>query len=156
MGRGAVCAPLVVVTTLGLALVLVGCRGKLIATASLHGPGKATTTFSATGRKLTLWADTDAKWNGSKNSKPNVAYEIDVKQGGKVLGHVSCSTDDRGGTSVCGTHTNTFGSHSADCEMLLGCSLPPLPAGEIELAVTGSTGPNVTSTTNMSLNVRAD
>lgn len=155
MRRAAVRGSLVVVA-LGLAFVLGGCRGKLIATATLHAPGKATTTFSASGRKLSLWADTDAKWKGPKSSKPMVAYEIDVKQGGTILGHVSCSTEDRGGTSVCGSVTNTFGTHNADCEIQLGCSLPPLPAGEIELAVTGTTGANVISITNLSLNVRAE
>ena len=88
---------------LGSLLLLGGCRGKLITTATLHKPGTATAKFSHDGRKIALWADTDAKWNGPKNSKAIVNYEIDVKQGGKTVGHVSCSTGDRGGTTnACG------------------------------------------------------
>jgi hypothetical protein len=139
-----------------LALLLGGCRGKLITTASLHQPGTASARFVADGRKPALWADTDAKWSGGKNSKPLINYEIDVKQGNRTLGHVSCSTGNGGGSSICGTHTNINGNHSADCEYSLACSLPPIPAGEVELVVTASKGPNVIDVSNMSLNVRAE
>lgn len=140
----------------GLVLMLAGCRGKLVATADLKGPGTATTRFAWSGKPVAIWADTDAVWNGPKNSKPEINYEVDVSQNGKNVGHVSCSTNDRGATSVCGSTTNVMGKHDGDCEMILTCTLPPLQLGEVEVKVVGTTGANVRSTKKMSLNFRHD
>ncbi len=135
---------------------LVGCRGKLLATAELHGPGKASVRFVPNGAKVVLWADTDAKWKGAKSSKPDITYEIDVRQAGKVVGHTACSTAAHGGTSICGSTTNLFGTLDADCEIALACMLPTVGPGEVELQVTGATGNNVVSVKKMSLNLRED
>jgi hypothetical protein len=133
-----------------------GCRGKIVATAQLTAPGAAETRFPVTGKKLALWADTDGKWNGSKNSRFDATYEIDVLQNGATVGHISCSTMERDGTTVCGTHSNVMGSHDADCEIALGCRLPPLTGGEVQLRVTGRTGPTVKLVRKMSLNIREE
>jgi hypothetical protein len=140
----------------GLASLAIACRGKIIGSAELSGPGTTVARFAATGKPVQLWADTDMKWTGSKDSKPEVFYEIDVRQEGKTVGHVSCSTTDRAGTTVCGTHSNIMGKHDADCEIALACQLPPFGAGVIELQVTGRTGGNVLSVKKMSLNIRAN
>lgn len=139
-----------------LALALAGCRGKLVATAELKGPGTATTHFASTPKPVTVWADTDAKWTGGEHSKPEISYEVDVRQNGKDVGNVSCSTTNSGGKTVCGTDSNIMGTHDADCEYLLACTLPALQPGDVEVKVTGATGANVKSTKKMSLNFRAE
>jgi hypothetical protein len=137
--------------------LLTGCRGKLIATAQLTQPGTAETKVAVSGKKrLALWADTDGKWNGSKDSRFDASYEIDVLQGGATVAHVSCSTMDHDGTTVCGTHTTINANHDADCEIALGCKLPPLVAGEAQLKVTGRVGPTVKQVRKMSINVREE
>jgi hypothetical protein len=140
--------------TLALALALVGCRGKEIATAQLHGPGSAEITFPSTGAPLTLWADTVGKWHGGGNSRFAAHYEIDVMAGANKLGHVTCDTKDAR-KSVCGVKTSNGDEHSGDCEIGLDCQLPPLPAGPVTLKVTGSLGAGTSDVTNMSINVRA-
>ena len=72
------------------------------------------------------------------------------------MGKVSCSTPAMGGTSVCGSQGSFNNSREADCEVKLACTAPKLPPGEVELRVTGRTGPNVTLVRKMSLNVRED
>lgn len=57
-----------------LALVLTGCRRKLVATAELKGPGTATAHFPSTPKPLTIWADTDVKWTGGEHSKPDISF----------------------------------------------------------------------------------
>jgi len=144
------------IATLGLVVVLAGCRGKLVATAQLAGPGTAATHFASTVKPMTIWADTDVKWTGGEHSRPDLTYEIDVTQGGKGVGHVSCSVANHGGRQVCGTDSTFGNTRDADCEILLGCTLPSLPLGDIEVKVVGATGPNVKSTKKMSLNFRAE
>jgi len=120
-----------------LALSLGGCRGKLVTRAELHAPGNATARFHAgAGQKLRLWADTEGTWTGSKSSHFPVAYTVDVQQGGKSLGRIQCDTR-QSGMAVCGSSSNIFGEHSADCEYELGCALPPHAAGEVVLQVEG-------------------
>jgi hypothetical protein len=120
-----------------LALALAGCRGKLVSTAELHAPGTATTRFHVfAGQKLRLWADTEGTWVGSKSSHFPVTYTVDLQQGGKSLGRIQCDTR-QSGTAVCGSSSNIFGEHSANCEYELGCTLPPLAAGEVVLHVEG-------------------
>ena len=144
----------------------VGCRGgKLLATAELKGPGKATVRFVATGRTIALSSDADADWTGSKLTRPEVMYEIDVVRRGKSVGRVSCNTLNSstprdgfvGRSTVCsGVSANGGDRQSKDCEYPLGCELPAMAAGEVELQVTGSVGPNVTKIRNMSLRVRSE
>lgn len=139
---------------LALALLFSGCRGKMLATAELHGAGTAEARFAATTAKLALWADTEGKWRGGKRFP--VSYDLAVTIDGKSLGHVTCSTADVS-VSVCGTSVTIGSSHSADCELKMKCSLPALPAaGAIVLRVTAKLGPGVESTTNVSLNVREE
>ena len=99
--------------------------------------------------------DTAAKWKGTKSSKPDITCEIEVRQAGKAVGHIACSTADHG-TSICGSTTNVFGTLDADCEIALACKLPAVGPAEVELQVTGATGKNVLSVKKMSLNLRAD
>jgi hypothetical protein len=150
IGRALAGLPLVFV----LAMSTMGCRGKLVGTAELLGPGTTEASFEASGKQLTLWADTDGKWRGGENSKMDVSYEIDVVRGGANLAHLSCSTASSG-TQVCGTSTTINSAHDADCEIALACKLPDLAAGTFQLKVTGRTGPNVTLVRKMSLNVRS-
>lgn len=144
-----------VLSLVALVTLLGGCRGKLVATASLRNAGAVDIKFRPPGKKLVLWADTDMKWKGPKTSKPDVSYEIEIMQGGKVVNKVSCSTNERAGTSICGSHSNIMGTHDADCEIELACSFPAL-SGEVELHVVGKTGPNVISSQKMSLNIREE
>jgi len=146
-------AGMVAIAIVGL---LAACRGKLLSTAVLLGPGVAETKFSTNGGKLVLWADTDGKWNGPKNSKMELTYDVEFSRAGASLGHVVCSTTERGGTNVCGSHSNIMGSHDADCEIELGCKVPSLPAGEVSMRVYATKGANVVLVRKMSLNVRAD
>lgn len=139
---------------LALALCSLGCRGKMLATAELRGAGTAEARFAATTAKLALWADTDGKWRGGKRFP--VSYDIAVTADGKRLGHVTCSTASVS-LSVCGTSVTIGSSHSADCELKMGCSLPALPAsGAVVLRVTARLGPGVESTKKVSLNVREE
>ena len=133
-------------------VALVGCRGKVLGTAALSGPGTATTHVQALG-KTEVWADTDIKWAGGSSSKPELDYDLELSQGGKSIGRIKCSTE-RGGTSVCGSTTNIMGEHSGDCEYLLPCEFPSV-SGDIEVKVTGRTGGNVKSVKKMSLNFRS-
>lgn len=136
-----------------LALVA-GCRGKLVATADLRGPGTTEVALSGTGARLEVWADYDAKWKGPKSSKPVLEYDIEVLKKGEKVGSVHCSTMKPGSTSVCGSHSNVMGEHDADCESNLACKLPAEAEGSVTLRVTGTLGKNVLSTKKMSLNFR--
>ncbi|MCC6526313.1 MAG: hypothetical protein IT373_26945 [Polyangiaceae bacterium] len=134
------------------ALGLVACRGDIVVTAELHGPGTVEVRLPVTSQRLALWADTDGKWHGSKHLL--VRYEIDVLQEGKTIGHVSCSTNDVS-VSVCGTTSNIGGAHSGDCEMKMNCQLPGLAeSGEVVLRVTAQPGDGVDAIDKISLNVR--
>jgi hypothetical protein len=138
---------------LALLALLPGCRGKLLGTAALQGPGTASTTITLGAKSPRLWADTDGSWRGPKGSKMQLDYEIDLVRGGAVIGHTRCSTAARG-SSICGVHSTVGGKHDADCELELSCQLPSLPPGELELRVTGTKGANVLEVRKMSLNVR--
>ena len=140
------------ISILVLAMGLTACRGKVAGTAPLGGPGTVTTHITATG-PIQVWADTDVRWTGAKNSKPMLEYDLELKQNGKDAGRLQCSTNDRGGTSICGSHTNINGEHNADCEISLNCAFPNL-TGDIEVKVTARTGPNVKAVKKMSLNFR--
>jgi hypothetical protein len=138
---------------LGCAVALVGCRGNVLGTAELHGPGTAEAHFQSTGAPVTLWADTDGKWQGSKRSHFAAHYEIDVTANGGAAGRVSCDTKDSS-ESVCGTKVSSGNSNSGDCEVKLTCQLPALPAGPVTLKVTATVGAGTTDVKRMSLNVR--
>lgn len=138
---------------LGLSLGLAACRGKVAGTAPLYGPGTVTTHIVATG-PIQVWADTDVSWVGPKSSKPLLEYDLDLTKNGTSAGHLQCSTNDRGGTSICGSHTNVMGAHNADCEISLDCTFPDL-TGDIEVRATGRTGANVKAVKKMSLNFRS-
>lgn len=140
----------------GLLLLVLGagaCRGKVAGTAPLMGPGTVTAHVVATG-PIQVWADTDVRWVGPKSSKPELEYDVELKQNGKDVGRLQCSTSDRSGTSICGGHSNIMGEHNADCEISLNCPFPSI-SGDIEVKVTGRTGANVKSVKKMSLNFRS-
>ncbi len=138
-----------------LALGGAGCRGKLVASAALTGPGTAEASFVASGKPLRLWADTDGEWKGGKSAKLNVTYDVVVLRSGQELTRITCTTEDVRST-VCGVHKHVDGVHDADCELQLGCALPSLTPGDVQLRVTATTGPNVTLARKLSLNVRED
>ena len=133
---------------------LVACRGKLLASAQLTGPGTAEGRFRSTGRKIALWADTDGKWTGPKSSRMDVRYDVDIVQNGTKIGSFVCGTQENGSSTVCGTHSDIMGKHDGDCEVSLDCALPEIPAGETVMRVRATTGPNVKLVRKMSLNVR--
>ena len=134
---------------------LAGCRGKVLASAELTGPGIAEAQFIATGGKATLWADLDGAWSGTKNSQMEVRYEVELVQNGATIGSLVCDTKaNRGSSSVCGTHSDIHGEHEGDCEISLDCPLPQLPAGATVMRVKATTGSNVKSVKRMSLNLR--
>jgi len=135
-------------------LVTTACRGKLVASAELHGAGTAEAHFRSTGAPLVLWADTDGKWRGSnKQSRFPVQYEIDVLAGGSNVGHVSCATRDSR-VQVCGTRISAGGVQSGDCELRLVCTLPAIPVGDAVLRVKGEPGKDAMEVKRMSINVR--
>ena len=135
------------------ALLATGCRGKVVATAELHGPGTADAHFTSTGAPLVLWADTDGKWHGGSNSRFAVHYEIDILSGGAKTGHISCDTKDSS-ESVCGTKVSEGDVHTGDCELKLACELPAIPPGAAVLHVTGTLGAGTSDVKKMSVNVR--
>ncbi len=134
---------------------LVGCRGKLLATAYLAGPGTAEAHFTA-GAPVELWSDSVGTWLGPEWAKLPLHYDIDVTQSGKLVGRASCDTDTEDGTSVCGVESNAGGRHHGDCEVHMICDLPKLAPGDVTLKVTGRIADpsRVKSLTLMSLNVR--
>jgi hypothetical protein len=134
-------------------LVLGGCRGKILATAELPGPGKLVTVTLRSPGKVALWADTDGKWHDG--DKMPVHFTIEVVSGGKSIGHVECNSQDAA-TSVCGTEVTVNDEHSANCELKMPCKLPPLPPGDVLLHVRADPGPNVESVKRIALNVRQD
>jgi hypothetical protein len=136
-------------------LFLAGCRGELLATAKLPGPGIADARFTA-GREVELWSDFAGKWEGRYRSAMPLAYDLDVFQGGLLVGQVECTTASAS-TRVCGSYTYVKGSHDGDCEVRMSCELPALGAGEVLLRVTGrlAAPERVELVRNMSLNVRA-
>lgn len=138
-----------------LALVVSGCRGKLVASAALAGPGTAEARFVAGAKPLSLWADTDGEWKGGKSAKLDVTYDVVFQRGDDVLARLSCSTADVRST-ICGTHKHVGGVHDADCELKLACAVPSLPAGDVRMQVTASTGPNVTLARKLTLHLRED
>lgn len=144
-----------VATAFALLALLAACRGKLLATAHLDGPGSAEARFTSTGKKLVFWADTEGRWTGGKSSRMEIVYDVDVLVDGALVAHVTCDSADVS-TSVCGTHTNFMGDHEADCELKLKCAIPKVPPGEALLRVRGRKGANVLEVRNMSLNVRED
>jgi hypothetical protein len=136
-------------------LVMAACRGKLVATAELHGAGTAEARFHATGAPLILWADTDGKWRGNSKSHLPVHYDVDVLAGGANSGHVSCDTKDSR-QSVCGVHVSSGDVQRGDCELKLACRLPAVPAGDIVLRVKGEPGKSATEVKKLSINVREE
>ena len=140
---------------LGSAVLLVGCRGDLIATAVLAKPGTTEVRYTDA-RGVALWSDWEGEWNGGKRSALPIAYDIEVFQGGAKVGSVSCNANDNS-QSICGTSTTIFGKRSADCEVKLRCALPATKPGEVVLRVTGRiTDPvNTKVVKKMNLNVRA-
>src|ERR1700691_1333078 len=112
----------------GCLLLATACRGKVVATAELHGPGAADAHFTSTGAPLVLWADTDGKWRGGSHSRFAAHYEIDVLGGTTKVGHIGCDTKDST-ESVCGVEVSDGDTHSGDCELKLPCELPSIPAG---------------------------
>lgn len=145
-----------VVAVAVLAPGLAGCRGKLLGTVPLKGPGAATARVTVGAKPPILWADMDGKWKGPKSSKMDVSYDVEVVRGGASVGKIACSTTNHGGTTVCGTHLNIMGEHDADCEVNLACPFPKIAPGEVELRVVARTGPNVVLARKLSLNVRED
>lgn len=146
------------VMPIALAVLLAGCRGKLVNKAELHAPGTATARFTArAGQSYKLWADTDGSWKGPRRSKFPAGYTIDVQQGGRSIAKLNCDTRNST-TSVCGMHSNNFGDHSADCEYALDCALPKLAPAEVVLRVEGrfSEPSRVKSVKDMSVVVRED
>jgi hypothetical protein len=137
------------------ALLAVGCRGKLMGTAELHGPGTADAHFQSTGAPVVLWADTEGKWTGGPHSHFAARYEIDVFSGSSKIGHVSCATKG-GGVSICSTEVSVGRSHRGDCELKLDCQLPAIPAGPATLHVTGTVGAGTSDVKRMSLDVREE
>jgi len=135
-------------------LVTAACRGRIVATAELHGEGTAEAHFQSTGAPLVLWADTDGTWRGSnKKSRFPANYEIDVLSGGLSVGHVSCDTKDFP-TAICGTHISNGDLQSGDCELKLTCTLPAIPSGDTILRVKGVPGKYAMEVKKMSINVR--
>lgn len=140
------------------ALVACGCRGKLLARAELRAPGTATVRFvPAPKERYRLWADTEGIWTGPDETPFPVAYDVQVKQGGKVLGRVACDSRTSSG-GVCGGESNLFGEHTGDCEYKLTCELPDLGGGEVALEVRGyfPEPGRVKRVRDMSLMVRKD
>jgi len=140
-----------------LVLALGGCRGKLVAHGDIRASGgtaELTTTLPA---GATIWADTDGEWNGGKNSHMDVTYTIEVMEGGKATGSVTCDTS-AAESAVCGSITNIGDHHhSGDCELRLSsCKLPNGATGTMTLKISAKTGANVTAVRNLSLNFRAD
>jgi hypothetical protein len=142
-----------IVAVVASAVVVTGCRGKIMGTAELHGPGAADVTFESTGAPVVLWADTDGKWHGGGNSRFAAHYEIDVLAGTSKVGHVSCDTKDAS-ESVCGVKMSEGESHSGDCEIKLPCQVPTIPAGPASLHVVATTGAGTSDVKKMSINVR--
>jgi hypothetical protein len=136
-------------------LVVTGCRGKIVATAELHGAGSADVQFQSTGAPVILWADTDGSWTGGtgNNSHFPVHYEIDVFSKGANIGHVACDTKETS-ESVCGVKTSNGSSHSGDCELKLTCVLPAIPIGAASLHVVGTPGKQASDIKKMSINLR--
>ena len=143
-----------------LCVAAAACRGKLVATAHLSGPGTAEVRFEPK-PGLRLWADYDGAWTSGgsvdqKHARMPLKYDVDVVQGGKSIGKIACDTASDGGAKVCGAETTVNGDHDGNCEVSLACSLPTLGAGEVTLRVTGSIADpaRVKRVSNMSLNVR--
>jgi hypothetical protein len=142
-----------VFVALALSTFAVGCRGKVVGTAVLSGPGSADVEIHTTGAPLTLWADTDGEWHGGSHSHFAAHYEIDVLVGGASIGHLACDTNDVS-ESVCGTKITNGNDHRGDCELKLTCSLPSIPAGTAKLHVVGTVGAGTSNVRKMSINVR--
>jgi hypothetical protein len=145
--------PVTLVVSVLAVTSVVGCRGKALGTAELHGAGTADAHFTSTGGKLALWADTDGKWRGTKHMP--VYYDVDFLVGGKSVGKVLCDTSDVS-QSVCGMQVTIGAEHSGDCEMKLPCQVPTLPSGAVIMRVNAKPGPQVEKATKLSLNVRQD
>lgn len=136
------------------AITLSGCRGDVVTTAVLTAPGTSVARFTYA-KPVVLWAHGAGIWGGTATSMVQLVYEIDVEQGGVVVGHVSCATSSSI-TSICERETRVAGGVRRDCEVKLSCALPPLRPGAAVLRVTGSVGnpASVTAIDNMSLVVR--
>jgi hypothetical protein len=137
------------------ASALVSCRGDVVTTATLTAPGTAVARFTYA-KPVVLWAHAAGVWGGSGESILHAVYEIDVEQGGVVVGHVSCSTL-KSTTSVCERQEHVASGIRRDCEVKLTCELPPLSPGAAVLRVTASVGnpAHVTGIENLSLIVRS-
>ena len=129
-------------------------RGPLVARLELFGAGSAASSFTATGESYSLWATLDGDWRSVGGGKTNrgvmpVVYEVDLVQGGKVIGHVQADTHHRAGYGL------KYCSMEPDCEVML-TKLPELPPGLVEVRAKGVPNPAVTHVGDMSLNVRRD
>lgn len=135
------------------ALSLVACRGKAIGTANLAGTQSADVSFTADGKPLVLWADTDGEWHGGGNSRFAAHYDIDVMSGTNKLGHISCDTADAH-EEVCGTKISNGNDHHGDCEIKLECVVPTIPAGPASMHVVGTIGAGTSNVKKMNINIR--
>ncbi len=138
-----------------LCLGLLGCRGDRIAGVAMLAPGTGEARFTSD-KTLSLWSDWSGEWEGGTKSHLPLAYEIEVLQGGAVVGKVSCDTKSIR-QSVCSGGSSIFGHRTGACEDEMKCDLPDTKPGEITLRVTGRLlDPAKTKKVHkMHLNVRA-
>lgn len=118
---------------------MLGCEapGHVIGKAALSGEGETDAAFRKGAAPIEIWAKLDGKWRGVKYSKLPILWTIDVKQGGKDRGRISCDSESTTGTLYCGSTTNIGGVISEDFEVRLTCALPPLEPGEVAVRVVG-------------------
>lgn len=101
----------------------------------MTSPGTGETRFT-TDKAIALWSDYGGEWEGGSKSHLPLAYDIEVLQGGAVVGKVSCDTRSVR-QSVCSGGSSIFGKRTGACEVELKCDLPETKPGEVTLRVTG-------------------
>lgn len=125
-----------------------------IATVTLAGPGTAEARYTSE-KTLTVWSDWTGEWRGTSRSKLQLAYDIELLQGGKSVGKVSCDTSSVK-SSFCSSDWNTMGHRKASCEVQMKCELPDTKPGEVTVRVVGKLldPANTKKVDKMDLNLR--
>jgi len=139
---------------LAVALPLLGCRGKLVATAELHAAGSATVHFTMPSNGLKIWAELKGKWvGGPDDGMMPVTYAMSFRQHEKRVGQAVCGTASSTG-HLCSVLYNVFGHHTSDCEVEFPCAVPTLSPGDVEFLVEGTPAASVTQVDDISLLIR--
>ncbi|MBL8951189.1 MAG: hypothetical protein JNK82_10460 [Myxococcaceae bacterium] len=119
--------PLLVVSLLAFAAC-----GKEKGRVPFTAEGTATTTVTLEAGDVAFWTDLDLKWEGDAV----IRYDVEVEQGGKVIGSGACNPLGHLGVKTGWAETNLAGSHTRSGNGKMDCRAVVPAAGSTNVKVT--------------------